>query len=528
MKSYKIILFLLAILGIAMNSCVKDLDTTPNDPNTVTSASVFNDPASYKKFLAKIYGGLTLTGLGTASDPGVGDPDIVVPDEGTASYLRLYWNAQELTTDEAVNGWNDGDLNEFHFQNWGADNGFVGLMYTRIYYNIALCNEYLRDVNSLVGGLSGTLKTDVTKYLAEVRFLRALSYYHAMDMYINVPFVTEKDPIGSFYPKPISRTNLFNYVVSELKAISPILASPRTNEYARADKAAAWSLLAKTYLNAKVYTGTAKYDSCAIYCDSVINAGYSLHSSFAELFLADNDQCKDEFIFAVAHDGLRTKTYGGMTYIIQAEVGGSMKPADYGVTGWWGNRVTSALVNKFDLTNDKRAMFYTAGQNLEITSTSSFTDGYAVSKFKNITSKGVAGSSNTFVDTDFPLFRLADIYLMYAEAYAMGATKATAAKALGYVNAIRERAYGNTSGDLAAATDITPNFILDERARELFWECTRRTDLVRFNKFTEGTYVWPWKGKVKAGVVTSSLYNIFPIPSSDLAANPNLSNPKGY
>jgi hypothetical protein len=527
MKSYKILFFIVVTLWMATNSCVKDLDTTPNDPNIVTSASVFNNPAAYKQFLAKIYGGLTLTGLGTGSDPGIGDPDIVVNDEGTASYLRLYWNAQELTTDEGVNNWNDGDINELHYQNWSADNDFIELIYTRIYYNIALCNEYLRDVNSLVGGLSGTLKNDVTLYLAETRFLRALSYFHALDMFKNVPFVTENDPIGSFNPVPISRINLFNYIVSELKAISPILVAPRTNEYARADRAAAWALLAKTYLNAEVYTGSAKYDSCAMYCDSITGSGYSLHPSFAQLFMADNHQCTDEIIFAVAHDGLRTKTYGGMTYIIQAAVGGNMVPSDYGVSGWGGNRVTSALVNKFDMTNDKRAMFFTNGQSLEISDIGTFKEGYAVSKFKNVTSTGAVGSSNTFVDTDFPMFRLADVYLMYAEAYVRGASNTTSVKALGYINALRERAFGNTSGNISTA-GLTQSLILDERARELFWECTRRTDLVRFGQFTDGSYVWPWKGETANGAATSSLYNIFPIPATDLAANPNLSNPTGY
>jgi starch-binding outer membrane protein, SusD/RagB family len=528
MKSYNIIFIVIFILGTTFISCVKDLDTTPNDPNTTTTASVFEDTASYKEFLARIYGGLTLTGLGTnATDPGVGDPDINVNDEGTASYLRLYWNSQELTTDEAVNGWNDGDINELHNQNWSADNDFNELIYTRIFYNISLCNEYLRDVNPLVGSLSGSLQKNVKLYLAEVRFMRALSYFHALDMFENVPFVTENDKVGAFYPSPISRKNLYNYIVSELKAIAPLMAAPRTNEYARADRGAAWTLLAKVYLNAEVYTGTARYDSCAMFCDSVISGGYSLHTSFNELFLADNNKCTDEIIFPVAHDGLRTKTYGGMTYIIQAAVGGSMSSSDYGVSGWWGNRVTSALVNKFDLTNDKRAMFYTSGQNLEISSVSTFTDGYAVSKFKNITSDGAKGSSTTFVDTDFPMFRFADIYLMYAECYVRGASNTTQNKAVNYINALRGRAFGGTSGNIFAS-NLTLNFILDERARELFWECSRRTDLIRFGEFTNGDYVWPWKGGIAAGTKTSSLYDIFPIPSSDLAANPNLSNPTGY
>ena len=175
---------------------------------------------------------------------------------------------------------------------------------------------------------------------------------------------------------------------------------------------------------------------------------------------------------------------------------------------------------------DRRAMFYTNGQELEINDISQFTNGYAITKYKNLSSTGQPGKNLTFPDTDFPMMRLADAYLMYAEAVLRGGTgsKATAVQ---YVNAVRRRAYTDTSGDINEA-QLTLDFILDERARELVWECQRRTDLVRFGKFTGGNYIWPWKGGVKTGIATSAHRDVYPIPSSDLGSNTNLKQNQGY
>ncbi len=175
---------------------------------------------------------------------------------------------------------------------------------------------------------------------------------------------------------------------------------------------------------------------------------------------------------------------------------------------------------------DSRAVFYTAGQSRDIGTIGLFTDGYAVTKFKNVTSTGAPGSNLTFVDTDFPMFRIEDAYLMYAEAVLRGGSgdKATA---LSYVNAIRDRGYKG-SGGLITESDLTLDFILDERARELLWECHRRTDLVRFGQYSNSTYLWPWKGGVKDGISTDKKYDVYPIPASDIGANPNLTQNTGY
>jgi len=355
-----------------------------------------------------------------------------------------------------------------------------------------------------------------------------LSYWHALDCFGNPPFVTEENTVGAFFPEQIQRADLFNYVESELLAIQDLMVAARQNEYGRADKAAVWTVLAKLYLNAEVYIGQPKFTECLTYCKKVIEAGYAVEAEYQDLFLADNAHL-GEVIFPVTFDGINTKTWGGTTFIIHSEVGGTMDPAEFGIDGGWGGiRTTSAFVGKFsDITGatDGRAMFHTDGQNLEIVDIGSFNDGYAITKFKNVTKAGTPGSHQVHTDTDFPMFRLADVYLMYAEAVLRGGTGGDIGTAIGYINELRQRAYGDGSGDVSA---IDLEFILDERARELYWEGHRRTDLIRYGLFTGSEYLWPWKGKLKDGIGTDSKYNLFPIPAADLTANLNLDQNPGY
>jgi hypothetical protein len=529
-KYYKILFTSLIAVVFAVSSCVNDLNTIPIDPLVVTSATVYADANAYKEVLAKCYAGLAVSGQ---TGPH-GNPDISGIDEGFSQYLRQYWLAQELTTDEAVIAWNDGTLKDYHYQTWTSGGEFIKAMYNRLYYQISLCNEFIRestDSKLASRGITGADLTDVQTYRAEARFLRAFSYWHALDMFGNVPFVDENNTVGAFLPKQITRANLFAYIESELLAIEGTMIAPKTNEYGRVDQAAAWMLLGKLYLNAKVYIGTDKYTECLTWIKKVIASPYSLQSNYSYLFLADNNLC-NEIIFPIAFDGVHTKTWGGTTFIVDAAVGGSMKPADFGIAGGWGGtRTTSALVDKFtDITGatDKRAMFYTSGQSKSISDIFLFTDGYAITKWKNIKSTGGAGSDLTHTDTDFPVFRLADAYLMYAEAVLRNGTGGDATTALGYVNAILTRAYGgSTSGNITSG-QLTLAFILDERARELYWECQRRTDLIRFGKFSSTTYLWEWKGGIKAGASTDSHFDLFPIPASDIGANPNLVQNTGY
>lgn len=514
-------------MGIAfgiLSSCVGDLDRVPFVE--VTSATVYKDLANYKPLLAKLYAGLAVSG----QQGPAGKPDISGIDEGFSTYLRQYFKAQELPTDEAVIGWNDGSLPSYHTMTWTSGNEFITAMYNRIYYQIGICNEFIRETADDKLAARGISSPEIKMYRAEARFLRALSYYHALDMFGSVPFVTEKDAVGSFLPKQISKNDLFSYIETELKAIDADLAEPRKNEYGRADKAAAWTLLTKLYLNAEVYIGSGRYTDAVTNAKKVIAAGYALESKYRNLFLADNHKSA-EIIFPITFDGTKTKTWGGMTFIVHAPVGGKMNPAEFGINGGWGGlRTTQQFVDHFEDPSgktDSRAMFLTDGQNKEVADISTFTDGYAITKYKNVTSTGVKGSDaeGNFPDTDFPMFRLADVYLMYAEAVLRGGAGGDLTTALQYVNALRTRAYNGPSGNVST---LNLDLIIRERGRELYWECHRRTDLIRFKQFTGSSYVWAWKGGSKAGASVPDYLKLFPIPSSDIVANPNLVQNTGY
>ena len=513
-----------ATLGLLLFavSCEKDLEREPI--TDVTSASVYKDFANYPSALGKLYAGLALGG----QSGGDGNADVSGIDGGFSNYLRQFYNMQVLTTDEAVVGWNDDGLPDLHKMTWNTTNPFINAIYYRIYNVIAVSNEFIKNTSDgslAANGITGANATEAKYMRAEARFLRAQSYYHALDLFGNVPFVDENTPAGEL-PKRITRAELFTWVESELLAVANDLKDPKTNEYGRADKAAAWTLLARLYLNAKVYTGTERNNDVITYANKVISSGYSLKSKYSDLFLADNNLNNSEVILSINYDGLKSQTYGGTTFLVHAAVGGSMAPADFGIGGGWGGlRVTKNFVNRFTDANDKRGNFYTQGQSLEINDLGDFKNGYAFIKYKNVTSTGVSGSdkSGVFVDTDLPLYRLSDVYLMYAEATLRGGN-GSLSTALGYINALKTRAGAAT----ISSGDLTLNFILDERSRELSWEFTRRTDLIRFGLFTSSTYLWPWKGGVKDGKGVEDYRNLFPIPANDIVANRNLVQNPGY
>ncbi|RYY35132.1 MAG: RagB/SusD family nutrient uptake outer membrane protein [Sphingobacteriaceae bacterium] len=515
------------ITTMVITSCSKDLNLKPK--NDITSDVAYATPAGYKNVLAKVYGSFAQTG-----NSGSGSGDLGGIDPGTSDFFRLFWGAQELSTDEAVCAWlNDPGVGEIDQMTWSSGNLMLRGLYTRSLYQITLANEFIRESTpeKLSGrGITGADATEIGYYTAEARFLRAFQYWVLLDLYANPPFITENDGVGKFFPERITRPELFNYVESELKAVEGLLKDARTNEYPRADKAAAWALLARLYLNAEVYTGTGKYSDAVTYAKKVIDeGGYSLYGDYKNLFLADNNEANPETIFAIAYDGVQTQNYGGATYLINAAISGAMTPANYGIPsgGWGGNRSRQNLPNLFTNANDKRAMF--SGNKKEVEDLTLFTDGFAVTKFKNITKSGATAPSigGVYCSMDMPLFRLAEQYLIYIEAVERGGSGGSEGQALTYFNALRARAYGNTFGNISAG-NLTLDMIIDERGRELYWEGFRRTDLVRFGRYTSGSYLWPYKGGVIGGRGMEDFRNIFPIPSADVIANPNLVQNPGY
>ena len=522
----------IAFLLLVLASCSKKLDLFPQ--NDVTSEVVYATPLGYKQSLAKIYGSMALTGN---SGP-AGAADVFFPgsDEGQNSdYFRMFWKAQELSTDEAVVSWGDPGIQDFHNMNWTPNNLFLTGLYYKSLYTITLINDFLRqsvDGKLSSRGIGGADAAAIQKYRAEVRFLRAYNYWALMDIFGNPPFVTEASQIGGPNPPQTNRTALFAYIESELKAIEPEMLPAKTNEYGRVDQAAVWSLLARLYLNAEVYVNTPKYTEAVTYAKKVIDlpSGYSLLSDYRNLMLADNNLNNNEFITTINYDGAKTQGYGGTTFLTHASVGGSINASNFGINGGWsGIRTTKAFVDKFPDNSgfsDTRAQFYQSGQSIEIRDITKFTDGFAVTKYRNVTRTGTPGQSLDFSDIDMPLFRLAEMYLIYAEAFKRGGT-ADEATAVNLINLLRRRAFNGTDGDITAA-GLTLDFLLDERSRELYWEGHRRTDLIRYNRFVESSYLWPWKGGVANGTGVPAFRKLYPIPAADLNVNIGLVQNPGY
>ena len=422
---------------------------------------------------------------------------------------------------------------------WSSGNVFIKGLYYRFLYQVQLSNAFLRqttDGELASRNVSDSDKAIIKQYRAEARFHRALAYYYLLDMFRNVPFVNEESAIGS-YPSQESAQNIFNYIESELLAIESDMLNPTvgfsTTEYGRATKAAVWTLLSRLYLNAEVYIKAPKYTEAITYCNKVINAGFKLEPVYANLFKADNYKSK-EIIFPIRYEGADNQTWGGMTFLICSTVPSSMKGEINAQDAWQGNRAKISLVNTFkkEANSDKDSRMSMVRtdktENQEIVNPSIYPgNGTPIVKYVNKNSDGTNPASN-LVWVDFPLFRLGEVYLTYAEAVLRGGTGGSKAQAVQYINDLRLRAYNNDSSSAITADDLTLDFLLDEKGREFFFEAQRRTDLVRYNKFTGDNYIWTWKGNTQAGRSVESFFNIFPLPADEVGSNSNLTQNPGY
>ena len=538
------------ILASAMSlmcSCVGDLDVMPLDPNVMTSEDAYSTPEGYIQGLKKIYSVWALSGQDNA-----GASDLEGMDAGNTVLLRCWWTLQENTTDEAKCAWGDSWVSQVNGMIWNtAEVEPMEGLYHRAMYIVSLVNDYLEQLPNAPEGV------DRERYNAEARFCRALAYYVLMDAFGNPPFATEET--GSSLPEQIKRADLFDWIEGELNTIKSSLPE-MTDEYGRADQHCVDFLLARMYLNSEVYTGNKRYTDCITACNNIITSNsYELADDYAELFMADNGENADarkEIIFPVIADGNTTQSYGIGAIILGSRSGSEGTVENYGCNGGWdGFRATGNLVRAFNYdaeesawtadninSFDNRAIFYSEGRSLDITTSAigTFTEeGWAVYKYSNLNSDGTPGKNTTFPDTDFPLFRLGEVYLMYAEAVARGGEGGSTSKAVEYIQNLRKRAntvYSevteswlteNTSVSATTASVAYGN-ILNERCRELYWEATRRTDLIRFGLFTSNSYTWAEKGGVISGVGVDDKYNLFPIPVSDISVNGNLHQNEGY
>ena len=556
---FKLLIFIL--MGSLTTSCFGDLDTMPLDETQLVGEKVYSKADGYTGVLAKCYSSLILTGQKGGDG---GDGDLEGANEGYSGYMRLMFYLQELSTDDFIMPSSSNGLRKCLNLQWDASNASViRWTYQRLYMTIAYCNELLRECTEdklKSRGLWDQLGDECASYRAEARFIRAYCYATLCDMFGAVPYIDENTGVKDI-PVQWSRKEIFEFAENELKSIDGDLKAPGANVYGRVDRVAAWFLLSRMYLNAQTWIGENHYNDALTYAKKVIGDNhYPLASDYRQIFLADNDQCK-EIIWPLVQDGERAQSSAGTNFYVKAFVNGPMNElynTGIGSRGWGNVRAKTTLVDAFDAddvvfdTNDtwgnnkkdKRAQFMTALPNQvketwdsKGAMTSTFTCGCGYIKWRNVTKEDqIPASGDAYTSIDFPLFRTGEAYLTAAEAILRGA-EGTMDEALRYVNEIRQRAYmsgkyakngvrSDVSG-IIGLNELTLDFLMAERQRELASELVRRTDLIRFGKFTKG-YNWDWKNAERLGADVDDHFQLFPIPQTEFSNNPQLKQNDGY
>ena len=522
-------------LGLGAASCADDLNQSSIDPQTESAA---NQDGYY----AKIYGLLVLSG-----QQGATDKADISDDPGKNPFFRRMWEQQEFPTDECLWAWqNDPGQPEFLSFSWGSQHLFTRMLYNRIGYNITHCNFFLDLYKNNEDEKS-------VRQCAEVRFFRAMYYQYFLDLFGKAPF---KETFNQDKPKEIAGKDLFNYIESEYKDVIAQLPDPDpTGQYfGRVNKVAAYIMLARLYLNAKTYTGEAKWGEAVEWSTKAIESGYSLStatstggfSGYQQLFMGDNDsnpEAMKEIVLPIRQDGTKTKTYGG-TWTVISSCYASGCQNFYGTNDAWTCIRARAQVadfyfdkredvpltdGRYDIATaagDDRALIYGGdGRKIETEKIGTITNGLAIIKWTNEHSDGSGAQyahDPNIPDTDIPFLRLAEAYLTRAEAnWRNGADEQTV---LADVNKLRDRAHARPW----IGSDLTDMNFVKEWGREFYLEGRRRTDLRRFDMFTTNKYLWEWKGGVYEGTGVASYCNLFPIPQTDITNNPNMHQNDGY
>ena len=548
-----------------MASCADELNISSVDPQS---------SPSYEEqgLFAKMYGSLSLTGQ--KGETGNGD---LTMTEDKSGFYRTVFNLEELPTDEINWAWQtDTGIPQITGISWNSTTEMIQWCYNRLGWNITLYNFYLQET-------AGNESEDIKTKRAEVRFLRALNYYYYLDLFHKAPFKDENNAMDEL-PTEKTGKDLYEWIDNELTEVEKDLDPMGQNtfekastHYGRADKGAAYMLHARLALNSEVYTdGAVKdYQKAIDYSDLLIGGPYALskvakiapngltYSGYAQLFMADNDENAEamkEIILPIRQDGLHTRSTCGTKMLINSMRISGMPYA--GIKSAWSciyarpnliefffptdNIPMSKETCPADATEediialdaedgsdtksiiaaagDDRALFYagrggttTSVRKLRTDKLNNFLDGVSIVKWQNIRTDGKATSDADIPDTDIPYFRLAEAYLTRAEAkWRLGKD------GLDDVNELRRRA-GAT-----ALTELDANNLLQEWGREFYTEGRRRTDLIRFNKFTGNSYLWAWKGGVATGAPVDAHYAVFPIPLDDINNNHNMHQNKDY
>lgn len=490
-----------ALISLAAVSCTGDLDLKPNDPQTKLELTT---QAEWDGFLARLYGNLYRDDVISTSDGGAG------------TFTRTHFNLQEITADECFISmkWNDPGYQPLNYCTYSSDNEWIYAAFAREFFNIKMGGEFISKMQS--EGTAFFDEAETKARIAEARAIRGLSYYYMIDIFGRGPWIDESSVTGAT-PPTYDRKQLFDAITVELEASVPDMIPAAQQSYGRLSREAGYALLAKLYLNAEVYTGEARWDDCARCCKKVLESGIQLAPEYKYLFCADNDQYvgNGEILWAIPQQQGRMETWGGTTYL---SVGCYVETADKDVLTklnnfgdpWSGLRLRPELSRA--LKGDNRRLIYEGTFQEDIPDLASYdanSCGYMCIKYSNSPStdyENTAGASNNnsqVSNIDYPVFRLADVYLMLAECQLHGVE----CEGLKYFNLVRARA-GMSEFDIMPSADQ----LLKERQCELYMEGQRRSDLIRFGKYTGGTYVWSWKNGVYEGGAIPEYRALFPIP----------------
>lgn len=545
-------------MSFGMTSCVGDLDLPANDPNLESPSS----PTLLLNEAMECY-----QSMATSGQSGPGSSIISGLDNGRGQYTRAIFMMNEFPTDECIWIWKDDGIYDLVTNTFDATNGNIYGTYSRLYAHIALCNQFLADSE-------GNLEPEIVNLRSEIRTLRAMSYYWVLDIFGKASMALGA-PNGTA-PEQYARHDVYKWLEGELVDIVDNGTFSDTPIYGRVGKDAAEGLLARLYLNAEVYTKddpagvTSAWDKCAARCENIIarhSGGGYLNSGLADeylhLFCRDNKdfmpggtmEDQNEILWGIPFDHDRLQSYGGTMFLINGALAdeGGMSGLDFGCSNVWKCMKAPKEFSQNFTASDKRWSLWVKGKiqykdadgkdaekeyKIDNTEFGTWGDGYVCVKWTglnrgtgyfpkyNKTAEKIFSSNITstqFTDTDLALIRLAEIYLNYAECTLHGAgNKATG---LQYVNLIRSRAGLNAWTN----ADFTNEAMLAERSRELYWELTRRSDLVRFNKFTgPDQMLWSWKGNELEGNAIGTRYDVMPIPANVLAAQPEFKQNTGY
>ncbi len=488
-------------------------------------------------------------------------PNVLAPVYASFRSLMFGWQgyfdlqeepADAIITPVRPNGWDDGGTyRRMHQHNWNSQQWQPTNTWNQAYASITRANYVMAQIEDGDIALPEAIEKAA---LAELRAARALAYYLLLDNHANVPIVT--DYRDASLPQQKTRKQVYDFVVSELTEVTPLLAVDAAATYGRMNQWAARALLAKVYLNAEVYTGIPQWDGVIKAADEIIASNrYILEPNYTDVFNATNHNSK-EIIFAVPYDEI----YGQGSQI-------HMKTLDplsrlvYGMSAgpWGGNCAVPQFIDTYDKEDSRLTDTWIQGPQYNATTGALVIDyqkavpgiggdgtvaasnsGFRIGKYK------IKQGATNNLDNDYPMLRYADVLMMKAEALLR---KGDAAGAAELVTQVRQRAFKSApakatvsgadmqkgsiyqygwqekNGTVTAVNggaDVKFGRFLDELGWEFAAEAHRRQDLIRFGVFQ--TKSW-FNHNPHAQAPTRT---IFPIPQGELEKNPNLKQNTGY